>query len=177
MKLRLPDALTAVLLVALVALAALTVGGCASMVALSDTQTALTTAETLNVENWTRVRAAQLKFIDDQLAGLDTTLAEQLAIAANGERAAGVLTQYRAAQDALTERRSQIALQYGTALDNAFFAQELQARERRIVMGWWNLLDQIPGLDAMRAAAEARARQWIADHSPPPRTFPIAGSP
>lgn len=151
--------------------ALLAMGGCASTVALIDTAAALKVVDEVNVDNWTRVRTAQLAFLDGETASLEAKVEDRIRSAKTGADAAVIFQQYRTARTALADRRGAVAAEYGEALANAFLATELRDRMEKILAGWSALLGRIPGVETAKTLAAAKARKWIAGQEP------VAGSP
>ncbi len=144
--------------------AMLAAGGCASAVSMIDAGQALERVDQVNVDNWTKVRAVQLAFIDSQLAKLESGVAMKMATVTDDE-AAIVFSQYQAIREQLVARRAAIEAEYGEALDNALLAVELRARQQQIVSSWGRLARRIPGVETLRAVAEAKARRRIEELS------------
>ena len=142
---------------------ALGAAGCGSMVAMIDTQEAMEVADKTNVENWAATRAAQLEFLDGELAKLDGAAGGQIAEADDGPAASAVFADYLATRAMLEQKRAAAAEKYSAALDNAVLAAELRARQRQIIAGWYGLIRMLPGVETVRAMAEAKARKYVAD--------------
>ncbi len=144
-------------------MAVLWLAGCGSMVALIDTQEAMEIVDRVNIENWVKTATAQVGFLDGELVKLDLAAAVEIDKAEDGPIAAGVFAEYLATRTALERKRGTGEEKYGAALDNAILAAELRARQKQIIVGWYGLFRMLPGVETMRALAETKARQYVAD--------------
>lgn len=135
--------------------------GCATWLAADDTAEALNEVHQVNLENWIKVRAAQVAFYEQRLETLDSRLLTTLAGAKDGPTAAGLGAKYfqaRARERALLD---QAAAGYGEAVDNAMLAIELHQRYEAVRSRWRRLFERIPGLTELRIIAKAKAREYV----------------
>jgi len=87
----------------------ITAGGCGTAVALMDAQEARGKADAVNLDNWRKVAAAQVEFVDGKLAKADADAARQIAAADNGSAIAAAFSSYLAARNQLEEGRAKAA--------------------------------------------------------------------
>lgn len=135
--------------------------GCGSAVALLDTQDAMEKTDAVNLENWLKVRKAQMDFLAGERGKLLANARTQIDAAPDGPNAAKVFDSFLVVNRALSDREALVAKEYGEAIDNAYLQGELRARQRQIISGWYGLLKLIPGVETLRAVAEAKARAYV----------------
>jgi len=87
----------------------ITAGGCGTAVALMDAQEARGKADAVNLDNWRKVAAAQIEFVDAKLTRADADAARQIAAADNGSAIAAAFSSYLAARNQLEEGRAKAA--------------------------------------------------------------------